>query len=502
MKRWLLALLGLTITLTLACALSGMRVTPFLWAFFLWPHMLFAGTVAWMGTSFLRLRGMAATSSVLLIMAGSVLASLLLKLTNFWNDGSGLVVLPIGSMFKSIALGAFLPMPDGPLAILRFLPLGIAAGIGYLGWKRGLERGRVAIIALATYIVLALAWQIPSLIAVFVTPKDLTIENAQDAFAILVRSQSDGFWTADSALRFFAPFSDQGKNGITALHGALLFLLTAASWSVLLVRRLGQQAVTILKKLIRPEGGMIVGIALAAFILGQSIRISPRISFTLPIAILVFIFALLFLFVWISLRDSITNLAKDEIEFPDRPLPSGQLSLQEADDMATLSLGLSLTGFALLGWPIFIGALVIPGAYLALSVAEHEPFLRGTYARVVLLLLAALGLAWAGLSFGLRELSPADWMVRVAAGLAIAGAGLVTVRSLPRQSVAVTVILGLSALISGQWLIGMAVIPAIVLTWFLEFREDQQKRRLWPMAGFVGWYLFAVVVLSSAFQRI
>jgi len=93
-------------------------------------------------------------------------------------------------------------------------------------------------------------------------------------------------------------------------------------------------------------------------------------------------------------------------------------------------------------------------------------------------------------------------MVRVAAGLAIAGAGLVTVRSLPRQSVAVTVILGLSALISGQWLIGMAVIPAIVLTWFLEFREDQQKRRLWPMAGFVGWYLFAVVVLSSAFQRI
>lgn len=500
MKFWRVIGVAVLIALVLQTLLNG-RPTIFFALYLVLPHVVFAVLATFVAASSLRFREQGIESLIGIGVACSLVLGLLASLLGVWNDGSGITVLTLRGTLTSLVTGGILPWKDGPQELIRFFPLGVSVVFAIFAWKRSSSKIKGVGVAVGLYVVLWAAWHVLTWAAYLLRPTGFSIELAQDAFSALVRAQSSGYWTNDITNRFLAPIADQGKSVSILLQAAILYLgsicLLGGSWTKTIVRNSA-----IAKRFLVPEGAALIAVILGAYALGQSIRVMPRVSFTLFFVMAILLVSGICLGIWMQLRSDLENIRRDEQENPGYPLPSAAISPPEAETVSSIAGGFALLGSILLGWPVFCGFLAGFVMNEAMKLFNVSSFLRQKWPRVLIILSLACGVAWAGLAIGLQDLSPATWLIRLALGLGCIGGALILSREVwPRPAIGISVILLTAAILSGQWLIGMAAIPTLIVTWVLEFRENAQKRLILPLLGFAGWYLFTLIFFSSTFIR-
>lgn len=500
MKYWLGIFLATGIGLGLQLLVNG-HPNLFFGVYVLLPHLLVAVSMLLLGAAGMRLRGQAMEQFVALAIAVSYGLGCIAALVGLWNDGSGNIVLPPNQALLSFVTGGILPWKEGSVAMIRFFPLGCALVSFGWGWKRGLPKGRTVLWALGIYAALWAMWHGLTFLAMLVRPADLRLETAQDAFSAIVRAQTGGYWSNDAVNRFLAPVSDQGKSVSLLAEAAWLYLLSLVGMAVMWIKGMGPQN-PLWKRLVGKDIGFVLAIALGTCALGQSLRVMVRVPFSVPMAIGIACISVLCIGIWMRMRMDIGNLREDEVEHPLYPLPSGAISVGDAEQIAAIALGYSLYGALLVGWSAWIGLLFGVAVTQVLDMVGIPVWQRGSIQRNLVVTAVCLGIAWAGLAVGLQDLMSATWLVRLALGLGLVGAGGIVLQT-GQKGLAIAsslFILG-SGIVSGQWLIGIGAAAALAVVWFMEFRETSQKRLIYPVFALFGWYIFALVFFPSAFAR-
>ncbi len=417
------------------------------------------------------------------ILGGALAATTLLAATKLWNDGSYYAVLaPVDAVFSILTLG-FWPLHAGPLALVRFLPLGIGVGI----WLRATRGGRPAknalVGAVAAFLALAvsinaLSWIAGTLGAV----RGVSIATPEDAERVLITAQADGYWTRGQVERFFAPIGAQSENSFMLISAAVAFLVAFGVLLFFAIREI--RGFDRLLKRLTSKSAILVG---SAIVISGAIGFSTRssASYTDALACLVFLAsAASWLFAWRLTRD-LANLAHDERERTDLPLPSGAASASDAILLRDACVAISLFGALLLGWPVFAGFATAFILLLCVPTKNVRPLTTA---------LAATSLGSSALAVALRDAPPAGWMLHLVLAVGIL-VGLERLsrhleRYATRRSRQSAVLIGgiaLSFFVASERLLWLLFLPICAAYLLLLQKPDRwAKRRGFPVLFALG----------------
>jgi len=297
----------------------------------------------------------AAAARSLTIVAVSVAAGLGLGASGLWSHATAASVLTPADALLSIVTGGFIPVSSGPDPMIRFLALFTGIGLLLVMWKKA-SRIRAVLSGIGWYVVsslvlLNLSW-IAALDAIIVRG---TLKTATDAFRILLTSSPDGYWNLQQQARFLAPVGDQAGMAFAGRSAAVVYLATLVLITVVVWMR-----TTWFRSLVKRLATRTVGaFALVAFI-GRATSMvihPPRPSVSGVLAEVVLLAVIVTFLLWWRLRRDLEDLPKDLEAGSRLPLPSGEVSPQQAVDAAVISAAFALMGAALLGWPVLLTCL-------------------------------------------------------------------------------------------------------------------------------------------------
>ncbi len=400
------------------------------------------------------------------------------------NDGSATTVLPLVDVAKSIVSGGFLPWKQGMVNILRFLPLTAALAVAWFAIKRGVPKTRTLVTTVLVYLGISLLWQLPSFMALVVRQVGTPIETTQDVYVILIRALTNTYWANDLGNRFLSPIAEQGKSGLILFHAAFITIITACtSLGMFLFRSKNKEEQIFQVKDIWIVGGLL-SIGISGLILGQSVRVMPKVSTVSFLVDAVFLTYLISGALWLRTEDL-----------------RGEGEERAAASAAARSFFLGSAG--LLGWPVFLGAIVGPLMAIFKKELYLENFLGEAWSKRLVFGVTSLGLGWGALLVGLQDITPLAWMIRLMLGFALS-ISLASEQKTNNSTspVLTSVCIGLSALLSGQSLIGLAALPAVISVWIIESRENSHKWRFLPLLLFTVWYSFCLLFFPSHFSRV
>jgi hypothetical protein len=224
-------------------------------------------------------------------------------------------------------------------------------------------------------------------------------------------------------------------------------------------------------------------IGLCALMLGQSVQVMPKLT---PITVLVHIVFCLWVISGIFWLNEENKSVEDQ-EMSDEPSP-----------MMYVFVGSSLV----LGWPVFLGCVLGLIASFLRKELHLEGMLGEDGAKRMVVLSTGIGLGWGALCVGLQDITPLTWMIRLIIGFALIAAYVVTQKAdSVRSAVESSLSIGFGALLSGQGIIGLAALPAIISIWIIESREKSHKWRFLPPLVFALWYAFCLLFFPSVFSR-
>ena len=397
------------------------------------------------------------------------------------NDGSASTLLPPTQIFTSIATGGFLPWKLGMVNMVRFLPLTAALSCAWFAIKRGVPTARIALVCIAMYLGSSIVWHLPSIAALVLRQAGMPIETAQDAYIVLIRAMTNTFWANDLGNRFLSPIAEQGRSSLSIFHAALCVLIAGFIAFGLKIKAFWHKSV--LEKTDIWIGGAMLLIGLCGLLLGQSVQVMPKLT---PITVLVHIVFCL----WVV--SGIFWLNEENKGVED----------QGMRDEPSLAVYVFVGSSLVLGWPVFLGCVV----GLIASFLKKELHLEGVLgengARRLVVLGTGIGLGWGALCVGLQDITPLTWMIRLIIGFALIAAYVVTQKAdSVRSAVESSLSIGFGALLSGQGIIGLAALPAIISIWIIESREKSHKWRFLPPLAFALWYAFCLLFFPSAFSR-
>lgn len=397
------------------------------------------------------------------------------------NDGSASTVLPPAQIGISIATGGFLPWKMGMVNMLRFLPLMTALSCAWFAIKRGVPTVRIMLVCIAMYLGISIIWHLPSIAALVLRQTGMPIETTQDAYIVLIRAMTNTFWANDLGNRFLSPIAEQGRSGLSVFHAALCVLTAGFIAFGLKIKDLLRKKS--LEKTSLWNGGAMLLIGLCALMLGQSVQVMPKLT---PITVLVHIVFCLWVISGIFWLNEENKSVEDQ-EMSDEPSP-----------MMYVFVGSSLV----LGWPVFLGCVLGLIASFLRKELHLEGMLGEDGAKRMVVLSTGIGLGWGALCVGLQDITPLTWMIRLIIGFALIAAYVVTQKAdSVRSAVESSLSIGFGALLSGQGIIGLAALPAIISIWIIESREKSHKWRFLPPLVFALWYAFCLLFFPSAFSR-
>ncbi|MDQ7814506.1 MAG: hypothetical protein RDU25_01740 [Patescibacteria group bacterium] len=303
---------------------------------------LFVGRMSWEKTSVIVTR----------IAWFSGALSLAAYVAGFWNDGSSHFFLLTKDVWLSIMSFGFYPLHVGPEAFIRFLPLALALGLAWSLWREKAGWSRALISGLAAYIVSALMLHAITWIGVSVSlTRGSSTSSLEDLYRLLVSRQSGGYWLNNQGERFFASMGMQAETALAAARASVYFISSCAV--ALAIALAGQRSRSLMRRILTREYllGAVVLVGSAAA--GVNARIVDS-SFANPLSILAaagVAFGVLGL--W-RLDLDLENLQDDEKNNPDFPLPSGLISLQEAQALKFFLSWFVVLGALILGWPVIL----------------------------------------------------------------------------------------------------------------------------------------------------
>ncbi len=363
------------------------------------------------------------------------------------------ILLPREAIISILTLG-FWPLHQGPISLLRFLPLTIGLGI-YIQTK---NRKNSCII----YSVLACAVNAISFITYgyYLFASGEVLENAQDAYRIFISSNINGYWTNNQTERFFASIGGQAENSMQALHGAFVLILALCIvagcvklWKTILVNY----------KLFVYTLPIIFGV-----ILGCTVRMGNG-TFADILALILF-------------------------------LVSAGCIYMYWENASHTYLAVAIMSLLLLGWPVAIGFFV------ALFIKYFSKNYTGDiWASTFSTFVLNASLAWSGLAFGLRDLPVSNWMLRSIFAIAFLMSAswlgkklLQTALDIKYQVGFIFLSAGCAAFISGQILFGVLLIPLFIMFAHMRTRE---KYKIFFLDFYISTIFIAFFILPSWISR-
>ena len=448
-------------------------------------------------------RGPQASGHALKVAAIASVASLFFTLTRMWNDGSYYTVLtPTWSLISVFSLGLF-PVKMGPIALLRFLPVCFATGVFWRVWKTRGKTGSALIAALLVYVPFALSIHLLSWIggAMALSHGDV-LSTPDDVFRVLVSAQADGYWTQAQTERFFAPISMQSQNALYGVQAALVFLLLTvllAGFAVYTIRSLDVLAKRLLtRSTLLLAVSALLGLGLGLLLQGGSI------SYTEVIACIVFFVVLIAWLGWWRLARDIVHLSRDEREQPSLPLPSGLVSVQDAESLRDVCLALVLYGAFLLGWPVLI-SFVCASLLTWIDLRVEWPSRLDVWCRAAASGLIAGCVGSAALAMAVSDAVEPQWMIRLLLAVAVL-AGLVRLsrsldRVLPARLPQVAVLcggIGLALFFANQLALWVLFLPCVAAVFLLARNEEKWREyRIFPVYLLLASLVFVAVFVSQ-----
>jgi hypothetical protein len=223
------------------------------------------------------------------------------------------------------------------------------------------------------------------------------------------------------------------------------------------------------------------------------------------LALFVFLGVTLTWLVWWRLQEDLELLPEHEQAHPEFPLPSGIVPIADAETVMLGSLTLALLGSWILGWSVFSG--FVAATVIVRLMGKEGVDLRRGLRRMVPIAFIGASLAWAGLSFGARELTILPWMTSLILSVAVLVAGLFTLPEirLQRFGMQVAIMTGVilaSVLVSSQsvfwWAIPAEAITFLILAKNPRFRPRWQALPLWLL---FAWELFVLAFLAQLIRH-
>lgn len=290
------------------------------------------------------------------------IAGTVASVIGIWNDGSGTVALAPLDAVLFVITGGILPTGIGPEAVVRVSVLAFCI-MGMLMLRgRGLHTSRAILIGVAAWAVSSILLLSESWIVLAASiARGLAFQNALDATRILGALHTNSYWSSFQADRFLVGIGQQVDIAGTLSSLALMFLLTFGLLKLV--------------ALVGLKNRMVAFAALAKRTFGRAllILVSPLLAGLIcglhnqhllwngldVIAVLVALVVFFAWFMWWHFGRDLEDLATDEVQHPNRPLPSGAVQLDELQSIRSILLIVALVGGFLLGWPVFVTLLAL-----------------------------------------------------------------------------------------------------------------------------------------------
>ena len=422
----------------------------------------------------------------------------LAAILGLWNEGDLLTVLTPSQAFASLASAGIWPLSYGPEAAIRFVPIVCAVAIFLRILRARASMARAVTVSVIAYLLLGLLIHSLTWIGFMLSVTHRSgIESPIDVFRLLVSSQSDGYWVRLQNERFFASMGRQAEVGLAGTRAGILYLFSVITTFGFLTYR-SSAAVGLLKRLVSAQSIRlislgIIGIALASSVPGQHSSVSDG------IAMLVFLCSLVLWVVWWRNMRDLEDVAQDEQEHTDRPLPSGAIAPHVLEDVSFLALAFALFGGLLLGWPVCVGFVCASLSVWALS-REGLQWRDGVVTNLVGSIGVAVSLGWAGVAFGTRDVLAPNWMLRILLATAVVVGATFAVRQVQlllesrwMQAVLIISVMMLAFIVAGQSAFWLCALPIIALLLILINKPGK-----WYRYAARTFDLFLVVVMFVA----
>jgi hypothetical protein len=446
---------------------------------------------------------LAITYTVRLLGWSGVIA-VMLSFVGLWNDGRYYTLLTPPWALLSIASFGLLPFKMGPIALVRFLPAVFSVGV-FLRLRHPMRSvAKAAIAAVIVYLPFAFSLHALSWIGgIFSALRSDVLSTPADVFRVLVSAQADGYWIRAQPERFFAPIGRQGENSFFGIQAAILFLCVTATLCVLAVRTI--RSMDRIGKRLLARSTVLLGVAAVLGFGSGSMTHGPSMSYSDVIAVWVFLVVGIAWLLWQRFSWDIARLTDDERERPHLPIPSGAISINDAELIRDGTLGVSILGSFLLGWPVFLSL----GCATTVSIlAQRVSFASGKSRWLATSLAAGLTVACFGasaLAVAVRDATEPEWAIRflLAAAVLIAGEwalrhSIQPVLSRLRQAGLACAVMAFALVLARQQASWLLFLPAIGAVFILAQQEDRWRRfRLFPLYFVLGGLVMLAVFLPQ-----
>lgn len=347
--------------------LTGTALPTFLTAVILRPLFLlvFALCIVLIVGLVLRVRVDELWTKVMNALPAALLFGLGLSLIGIWNDGSGIVALPLKNAGVFILTLGIFPLKAGPEILVRGAAIGLIVLVALNLYCRRFQLMRLVVAAVLAWVAGALSLLVQTWLAYFsAVANNLTLVHSQDAVQALGWLHTNTQWTTYQADRFFTGVGKQLETGIVLSSSSILFLLACALGLLLLSKVQPYARSGVARALIRrllpasyvqalPAVALVGGLAAG----WNSVRWSWGALDFVALALLLVAFI-----AWSAIRtygNDLKNIRRDEEKFPNRPLPAGLIRPDELTDLCRILLPVMLAASFLLGWPVFLAALAL-----------------------------------------------------------------------------------------------------------------------------------------------
>ncbi|MFA5901449.1 MAG: hypothetical protein WC829_20295, partial [Hyphomicrobium sp.] len=308
--------------------------------------------------------------------------------------------LAAGQAVSFILTAGLFPMKVGPEALVRFTVLALAVLAVVSAWRSQLSRVRailagVVVWACGAFILLVQSWLAMSVAAV----RGLAIANPEDAMRALSAIHTNAHWSNFQADRFFAGIGRQFDAAVSLSSSAILVLVCAAILAALAMRtqpwtRRGVILALIARLFVMEDFASIVSASAltAGFVAGLH---GTRFAWTAldVVAVLLLVGAFKAWFMFRAFGREIETLPTDERSHPERPLPSGLVSVDDFRMLRAVSLAFAVVSGVLLGWPVLLAlaALIAVDEISSAAGWSADPWRRGAAVASSAALLVAVG---------------------------------------------------------------------------------------------------------------
>lgn len=448
-------------------------------------------------------RGPQAAGYVMKVAAVACVVGCFASLTRVWNDGTYSTLLtPAWSLVSVLSLGLF-PLKMGPIALLRFLPASFAAGIFWRVWK---TRGRAVLAvsaALCVYLPFALSIHTLTWIggAMSLSHTD-ALSSPADTYRVLVSAQADGYWTQAQTERFFAPIGMQNENGFYGVQAASIYLVLVILLVLLALRTIRSLSV-VGKRLLSRSAILLALSALLGLGLGLLLQ-GGSISYTEGIACVVFFVCLIAWLGWWRLARDIAHLARDERDSPGLPLPSGAVSLTEAESLRDICVILALYGSFILGWPVLV-SFACASLLTWIDLHAEWPGRVEVGCRALVAGLVAGCVGSAALAMAVSDAAEPQWMLRILLSAAVLIGLEKLFRSIDRvlpsrvwQAVVLSACIAIALFLANQQATWLLFLPAVAAIFILARTEEKwSEYRIFPLYFVLGALIFLATFVSQ-----